>query len=210
MAKKSETTTATKKKSSAAASSKSAKNSGGSSGKKAANTKTNSKSANTKANAKNSASRAPAQAPAKKPVRREIGGVVCIILALLCFIGYFDVDALFFVVTDVMKGLIGYGYWILPPCLLWVGGVLLTHRGRPVRLRMTAILLLPTLWGVMGHILFFGVPLAMSQGFVNVWTTLYVSGKGMHSGGAMQLMFRLHLQSLHRQQHQRMCQRKQL
>lgn len=43
-------------------------------------------------------SRKPAHAPeppARQPIRREVGGVVCLILALLFFIGYFPVDALF-------------------------------------------------------------------------------------------------------------------
>ena len=187
MAKKSETTASAKKKNSTATSSKSAKSSGSSSGKSASNGKSGSKSAPAKksgASAKSASSPAKA-APVKNPVRREIGGVVCIVLALLSFIGYFDVDALFFVLTDVLKGLIGYGYWILPPCMIWTGYVLLTHRGRPVRLRMTAILLLPLLWGIIGHILTFVVPLSMDQGIVKVWTTLYVTGCEMHSGGTI-------------------------
>ena len=147
MAKKSETTASAKKKNSTATSSKSAKSSGSSSGKSASNSKSGSKSAPAKKSGASAKSASPAKtAPVKNPVRREIGGVVCIVLALLSFIGYFDVDALFFVLTDVLKGLIGYGYWILPPCMIWTGYVLLTHRGRPVRLRMTAILLLPLLW----------------------------------------------------------------
>lgn len=201
MAKKSETTANAKKKNSTASASKSTKNSGSTS-KSASNTKSNSKTSTKAASAKTTAksgknanSAAQVQQPAKKPVRREIGGVVCIVLALLCFIGYFDVDALFFLITDGMKGLIGYGYWILPPCLIWVGYVLLTHRGRPVRLRMTAILLLPLLWGMLGHILLFGVPLAMSQGFVYVWKSLYVSGMEMHSGGAVAGLLSMLLQS---------------
>ncbi|MBQ3011388.1 MAG: DNA translocase FtsK [Oscillospiraceae bacterium] len=51
------------------------------------------------------------------------------------------------------------------------------------------------LWGVLGHVLLFGVPLALSQGFVNVWTTLYVSGQGMHSGGALTGLLSMLLQS---------------
>ena len=203
MAKKSETTANAKKKNSTASASKSGKNSGNTS-KSASNTKSGAKT-NTKAassgksaakNGKTADAAVQVQQPAKNPVRREIGGMVCIVLALLCFIGYFDVDALFFLITDGMKGLIGYGYQILPPCLIWVGYVLLTHRGRPVRLRMTAVLLLPLLWGMVGHILLFGVPLEMSQGFVYVWKTLYVSGLEMHSGGAVAGLLSMLLQSI--------------
>ena len=183
MAKKSETTTASKKKttdSKKAASSTSKKSTSSAGSKKpASNT---SKSKNT-SNGKSS--RGQVQEPVKKPIRREIGGVACILLGLLCFIGYFEVEGFFFLLTDIMKGLIGYGYQILPFCILWAGIVLLTHRGRPVALRVTCILLLSLLWGMMGHILVFGVPLSMEQGIVDVCGVLYNSGLGIHSGGAV-------------------------
>lgn len=121
MAKKSETTTATKK--------KTADNKKSSSASKAASTKkSSSNTTKSNSNGKSKSAKAKVQEPAKKPVRREIGGVICILLALLSFIGYFEVEAAFFVLTDVMKGLIGYGYQILPFCVLWAGIVLLTHR----------------------------------------------------------------------------------
>ena len=178
MAKKSETTTATKK--------KTADNKKSSSASKAASTKkSSSNTTKSNSNGKSKSAKAKVQEPAKKPVRREIGGVICILLALLSFIGYFEVEAAFFVLTDVMKGLIGYGYQILPFCVLWAGIVLLTHRGRPVALRVTCILLLSLLWGIVGHILVFGVPLSMENGIVEVWGVLYTSGMRMCSGGAV-------------------------
>ena len=185
MAKKTETTTATKKKTTDQknSTSTSAKKSASSASTKKSNSNTSKSTSKSASNAKSS--RGKVQEPAKKPIRREIGGVVCILLGLLCFIGYFDVDAAFFVLTDVMKGLIGYGYQILPFCVLWAGGVLLTHRGRPVSLRVTCILLVSILWGILGHILVFGVPLSMDQGIVDVCGILYSSGLGLHSGGAM-------------------------
>ena len=184
MAKKSETTTAAKKKttdnkkSNASASKKT--NSSASTKKASSNTSRSSKSSSNAKSAKGKA-----KEPVKNPIRREIGGVFCILLGLLCFIGNFEVEAAFFVLTDVMKGLIGYGYQILPFCILWAGVVLLTHRGRPVALRVTAILLLSLLWGIMGHVLVFGVPLSMELGIVEVCSVLYSSGLGMHSGGAV-------------------------
>ena len=164
MAKKSETTTTKKKNTSSK-----------SSGKKTAS---NSKNSSSKRGAKQAA-------PQPTPIRREVSGVVCVILAMLCFIGYFNVEALFFKLTDVVKGLIGYGYWLLPPCLAWAGYVLLTHKGRPVVLRNTFILLLPLVWGIFMHMLRFGTPLRMDMGFGAVWGTLYDSGRNMYSGGAI-------------------------
>ena len=188
MAKKSESTTAAKKKStdtkkSTSSTAKKSSSSAGSTKKSSSNT-SKSKS-NSKSSSNTKTSRGKVQEPAKKPIRREIGGVVCILLGLLCFIGYFEVEAAFFVLTTWMKGLIGYGYQILPFCILWAGIVLLTHRGRPVSLRVTCILLLSLLWGIMGHVLVFGVPLSMEQGIVSVCDVLFQSGMGLHSGGAV-------------------------
>ena len=190
MAKKSETTTATKKKSSdtkqsGSKSSSAKKSTSQSSGKKSQSSSKSSSAKSTSSKSSSSRKAQPVQEPVKNPVRREAGGVVCLILALLCFIGYFEVDAAFFVLTTWMKGLIGYGYQILPFCIAWAGFVLLTHRGRPVTLRVTCILLLALLWGVMGHVLLFGVPLNPGESIVDVWSVLFVSGEGMHSGGAL-------------------------
>ncbi|MBR4077039.1 MAG: hypothetical protein IKK17_00370, partial [Oscillospiraceae bacterium] len=184
MAKKSETTTAAKKKTTdnQKTNSTASKKNNSSAGTKKASSNT-SKSSKSSSNAKSTKGKA--KEPVKNPIRREIGGVICILLGLLCFIGYFEVEAAFFVLTDVMKGLIGYGYQILPFCILWAGVVLLTHRGRPVALRVTAILLLSLLWGILGHVLVFGVPLSMELGIVEVCSVLYSSGLGMHSGGAV-------------------------
>ena len=57
--------------------------------------------------------------PAKKPVRRELGAIVCGLLALFSLLGLFNVDG--FVIELLCggaKGLIGYGYGILPAALL--------------------------------------------------------------------------------------------
>ena len=56
-----------------------------------------------------SRSQKPAQ-PQKRPVRREVWGVVLLVLALLLAVSYFDTSA-FFVngLASVFKGLMGYG-----------------------------------------------------------------------------------------------------
>ena len=198
MAKKSETTTANKKKASGSTSTKSSakttsskaktadtkKSASGS--KKSSASKSNSGQKNsTKAASNGKNTRSKVQKPEKKPIRREAFGVLCIVFAILSFLGYFNVDGLFYDLMSVVKGLIGYGYWIVPPCMLWSGIVLMTHRGRPVALRVTAILMLPILWGVIGHVLLFGVPLDIRDGIVEVWSVLYKSGETMYSGGAV-------------------------
>ncbi len=169
MATKSTKTTETKK-------SSSAKKSTGSSGKK---------SSGTTAKKTQSASRTrQPEPPAKRPIRREVGGVVCLILAMLFFIGYFDVDALFFrFICENVKGLLGYGYYLLPPALLWAALILLTHKGRPVILRVVSALLLPLIFGSFAHIVFCKETITFAQGFPAVCKALFATGKAMHSGG---------------------------
>ena len=50
-------------------------------------------------------------APAPKPIRRGVGALICLLLAIFAALGYFQVKALFidFFVGGV-KGLIGYGF----------------------------------------------------------------------------------------------------
>ena len=82
------------------------------------------------------------KAPAPRPIRREVGAVVCLLLAIFSAFGYFHIQAIFIdFFCGLVKGLIGYGYWLLPPMLLVASGILLFHRGRPVRLRVWCALL---------------------------------------------------------------------
>ena len=76
------------------------------------------------------------KAPAPRPIRREVGAVACLLLAIFSAFGYFHIQAIFIdFFCGLVKGLIGYGYWLLPPMLLVASGILVFHRGRPVRLR---------------------------------------------------------------------------
>ncbi len=124
--------------------------------------------------------------PAPQPIRREVGGVVCLILTLLFFIGYFPVDALFFtLICNVVKGLSGYGYYLLPVCTLWAAFILLTHRGRPVVLRVTSVLLLPLLVGSFCQIALCKVNITFDGGLGMAMKTLYITGVELKSGGVI-------------------------
>ena len=58
-------------------------------------------------------------APQKRPIRREVGGVVCLLLAVFGIISYFKVSAIFIDwFRNLMGGLFGYGFWLVPPVLL--------------------------------------------------------------------------------------------
>ena len=59
------------------------------------------------------------------------------LLAIFAALGYFHIQAIFIdFFCGLVKGLIGYGYLLLPPMLLVASGILAFHRGRPVRLRV--------------------------------------------------------------------------
>ena len=121
--------------------------------------------------------------PQKRPVRREVGGAVLLVVALCAAVSYFGVQAIFLNwLALVLKGLFGYGYWLSFPALLMASLILLLHRGRPVRLRVTCALLLPLLTGALGHMLL--AKEAYEPGF-GVLKALWTDGVALHSGGAV-------------------------
>ena len=74
-----------------------------------------------------------AAAPKKRPIRREVGGVVCLVLALCIAFSYFQQGGwLLDRPAALCRGLVGYGYYTVAPVLLLVSYILLFHRGRNV------------------------------------------------------------------------------
>lgn len=121
--------------------------------------------------------------PAKKPIRREVGGVVFLILALFSGVGYFQSDAIFIhLFSNLLKGLFGYGFWVIPPAFLLTGLILLLHHGRPVRLRVACMLIAPVTIGVVLQILLCKQEFESAFGIV---TALYKSGITLSSGGVI-------------------------
>ena len=109
--------------------------------------------AKTGAAQKKSGRRAP-QPPEKKPIRREVGGVVFLALALFSGVGYVPTEAIFIhFFANLLKGLFGYGFWLIPPAFLITGLILLLHRGRPVRLRVACMLVVPVGVGALLQVL---------------------------------------------------------
>ena len=79
-----------------------------------------------------------------KPFRREVGALVCLLLAIFAAFGYFHMKALFIdLFCALLKGLLGYGFWLMPPALVLCAYILAFHRGRPVALRLCCALALP-------------------------------------------------------------------
>ena len=122
-------------------------------------------------------------APAKRPVRREIGGAVCLLLAFFGAIGYFGVQAFFIdLFRGGLQGLFGYGYYLAPPILVLATYILLFHRGRPVRLRLSCALAVPVLAGAVLHLLMAGQPAVWDSALLG---RLWATGQAGSSGGVV-------------------------
>ena len=131
--------------------------------------------------------------PAKKNTRtppppaptygREITGGVCLLLALCAVVSYFQEEALFITFFGgLLKGLLGYGYWLSAPALLLTGLLLLTHRDRPATLRSVCTLLVPVLTGCGLHLLL--CARSYEPGLTGL-RELWLSGRSLPSGGAL-------------------------
>ena len=131
--------------------------------------------------------------PAKKNTRtppppaptygREIAGGVCLLLALCAVVSYFQEEALFITFFGgLLKGLLGYGYWLSAPALLLTGLVLLTHRDCPAILRSVCTLLVPVLTGCGLHLLL--CARSYEPGLTGL-RELWLSGRSLQSGGAL-------------------------
>ena len=119
----------------------------------------------------------------KRPIRREVGGVVCLILALCVAVSYFQTGAILIDwLAKVGCGLVGYGYYLVFPALLLCAYALLLHHGRPVAARVVCALLLPVLIGAMVHIVAFEGSIEPSM---EALRGLWGSGITKTSGGAL-------------------------
>lgn len=117
------------------------------------------------------------------PIRREVGAFVCYFLALLSLLGCFNVDALFInFFCALAKGLIGWGFYAMPVMLAIAGTILITHGGRPVRLRVWCCMLLPVSLGALIHLFAYKGTLSWE---LSMFVQLYQSGREMASGGLL-------------------------
>lgn len=92
--------------------------------------------------------------PPKKPIRREVGGLVFLVLALFSAVGYVSTEAIFIhLFSNLLKGMFGYGFWLIPPAFFITGLILLLHHGRPVRLRVGCMLVFPVSVGAVLQVL---------------------------------------------------------
>ena len=135
-----------------------------------------------KGKSSSSRSRKQPPAPAHRPYRREVGAGICLLLAIFTLFGCFHIQALFInALCGLIKGLIGYGFWLMPAALLLASFILAFHRGRPVRLRVFCALMLPLMFSCVVH----SVIAESLPWDASLAQTLWQSGEALSSGGVL-------------------------
>ena len=115
--------------------------------------------------------------------RREIAAAVCLLLGIFTFIGYFSLNGLFIeVFCNLLKGLIGWGFYAVPPLLIACAVILTFHRGRPVRFRVFCTLMLSVAIGAIAHLYFSKTTYTLSFPMIK---ELWTAGVASKSGGAV-------------------------
>ena len=126
-----------------------------------------------------------------RPIRREVGGIVCLLLAFFGILTWFRVDALFInLFRDLMGGLVGYGAYAHPPMLLVASYGLFFHRGKPVSLRLSCALIFPVLQGAILHLVM--CPNTYERAWamvVQLWKDGVLHNCGGVIGGLLGLLF---------------------
>ncbi len=117
------------------------------------------------------------------PMRREITALILFLLAIFASFGYFSIDAVFITFfCNLLKGLFGFGFYFAPPALLVASVLMMFHRGRPVCRRVVCTLLMPMLFGAMGHLMFSH---AMYGYHFQDMPALWADGLTLRCGGAV-------------------------
>ena len=103
-----------------------------------------------------------------RPIRREVGAFVCLFLAVFTVFGCFGVKAPFInLLTQLLRGLFGGGFYVMPLSFFACFVILLLHEGRPVRLRVSCALLFGVVIGALAQVL---SPRAVdSWSFAELW-----------------------------------------
>lgn len=127
---------------------------------------------------------APSAEP-EKPIRREMTAVIFLFVAVFMIISYFNTEgAVIVFFADLIKGLIGWGFWLAAPVFLYVSLVLFFHRGRPVAARVCCALLLPIFFAAIADIMF-GQSMAADFELKAAVGILFERGRELKSGGVV-------------------------
>ena len=151
-------------------------------GKKSTSTKTKTQTRAKKTPEKDNT---PPPAPPAPPIRREAGAFVFLFLAVFTAVGMFNTDGAFIAYfTGLVKGLLGWGFWLVAPAFLFTAVILGFHKGRPVAARVCCALLLPLLFAAMANLAFYELP-GGEFDLKTAANTLFIQGKALECGGAV-------------------------
>ena len=120
----------------------------------------------------------------KRPIRREVAGVIMLLLALCVGIGYFTEEnavGIRYLALGI-KGLLGYGYWLSLPCLLVAAWILLLHRGRKVTFPLISAFSVPVFVSSLWHAAFCKEEYASS---LHALKDLWLGGTELRAGGVL-------------------------
>ena len=82
-----------------------------------------SRSTGSRASSNGGGSRKSSSGKGKRPIRREVTGVVFLLLALCVLVSYFNEDGwLIMLLPTLFKGLLGLGYYLVAPLSWWRPG----------------------------------------------------------------------------------------
>ena len=123
--------------------------------------------------------------PPAPPIRRELGAVVFLFLAVFVVISHYNADGKFIVFfANLIKGLIGWGFWLTMPAFLMAAIILGFHKGQPVALRVTSALMIPIIAAALGS-LFFYTGTTDTADMQALTGALFEQGQDLHSGGVI-------------------------
>ena len=126
---------------------------------------------------------APPPPPAYNAAARLVGGIVCALLALCVLVSYFNVGALLLTwIARVLRGALGWGYYLTAPALAAVAVIQLGHKGRPVILRTVCVAVLPLLIGVLCHLALCRTAYEFGGGLAG---KLWADGQALRCGGVV-------------------------
>ncbi len=106
-----------------------------------------------------------------------------LVLALFSAVGYVSTEAIFIhLFSNLLKGMFGYGFWLIPPAFFITGLILLLHHGRP---RAAAGRLYAGVSGVRRRSAAGALCKEEFTAAFGILAALYQSGLAMTSGGVV-------------------------
>lgn len=114
---------------------------------------------------------------------RMMAGLFCFLLSIFMILSMFQVDAVFVnLLSTVIKGVIGYGFWLMVPVFLLLSYLFIFQHKTPITLRVWCALLIPVLFGSLIHVFFSTADYSLTwEGVGMLWT----HGQQLKSGGTV-------------------------